>query len=155
MPRNTRVILLSLAAAALVAFGSAWLIWLRPTIHRAHQVRTCADLQTYAQLVQRYREAHGRLPVSLSQAAAEAAPSHKGIEFYAKGLDTYGHPLLFETREPAFIIVSLGADGRPDGLDFWALRRAPPPPLTESQRCTNENADAFVADNTSAYCCGK
>ena len=66
MRLGTQIGLISCTAA--VAAGVAWGIWVRPRVITGKQVRTWADISTYAAFVRAYRQVHGSMPRSLEDA---------------------------------------------------------------------------------------
>jgi hypothetical protein len=71
------------------------------------------------------------------------------------GRDDWGHELIYRTDGKTFILVSLGKDGKSDGVDFWSLRSSPVQDRrAEQERCANFNATVMIAgDDASRSCC--
>jgi hypothetical protein len=72
-------------------------------------------MQVISYSLEDYRKANGEYPRNYRDALPE---EHR--RFWSDG---FGYPLVYESRPDAFIIVSLGRDGRSDGTDYWELRQ--------------------------------
>lgn len=110
------------------------------------QVRNHGDTQYLDALVQRYRKQSGRFPGLLSEIVA--TPNQDRLR------DAWGHEFHYETRGDAFVLVSFGRDGEPDGTDYWALRGAGDHP-DDWQICGEFDRDEVVSDVGYLRVCGK
>lgn len=150
MKPRFRTFWLVLVSLFLAATG-LWVLYLRPIVLRGNQVMNCSNLQMYRAAVEGYRRLKGGYPRTLEEAVtATGVTPRKPI-----GQDVWGHELVYRAEGTAFIIVSLGKDGRSDGIDFWSLRSDPVKDWrSEERRCSDFNADAMVtADDASRGCC--
>ncbi len=77
-------------------------------------------MNTIATLLKQYKEEHGEYPPELRVAIPEKYPPR----ILADG---FGLPFLYQSRGDAFILVSLGKNGSPDGIDYWELRESSAP----------------------------
>jgi hypothetical protein len=92
-------------------------VWqIRPAIYRGHQICSLADMNTAARFLKDYREEHGEYPQELREAIPKKYPPPGFL------IDGFGSPFLYESRNDGFILVSLGSDKTPDGIDYWELR---------------------------------
>jgi len=106
---------LALAASAvssIIAFDN-WTRSIRPRRFREHQVKISCVMQRAAQFLLEYKLKYGDFPDQLSK----AMPVED--EFYKH---RWKYDLHYEHRSGAFILVDYGSDGKPDGIDYWALR---------------------------------
>lgn len=87
-------------------------------------------------------------PQALSSAVAEYGL--KG-QMYAALTDNWGNPVVYESRSTAYILVSLGRDGQPDGIDYWNVRQA----NQSAEVCEDANADMIASDIQWHRFCGK
>lgn len=98
--------------------------------------------------IQNFHTQNGRLPKTLDELPT---PNLR--------LDAYGHPVHYETRGDAYLLVSFGRDGRPDHTDFWPLREGrihPPGKSSDSlpqSICGRPNADTVVSDRGVHFAC--
>jgi hypothetical protein len=74
-------------------------------------------MRGYVNVLGDYRQEFGVFPSSLSDLDL---PSW--IWATENNRDMWGHPLHYESTPAAFILVSFGRDGVPDGLDYWAMQ---------------------------------
>ena len=107
-----------LALTALVVVVYFWQV--RPAVGRSRQVRSLADMQTIGRCVDQYKKDHGVYPESLNLAIA----AYSSNTFSRDG---FGGPYFYEARDGGFILVSFGAGGKPDGIDYWSLRNEAAP----------------------------
>jgi hypothetical protein len=127
----------ALALGALVALAAVAYLWqVRPLLYRGRQIRSCADMITVAIFLKEHRGSTGAYPQHLE----DAIPKKHLPGFLNDG---FGTPFLYETRDDGFILVSLGADRQPDGLDYWGLRDASAP----AERVAGQlSADQVLSD---------
>lgn len=108
----------TLAAAfvgALIGLGLiAYFLVLHPMLLEKRQIRNHGHCQYVGALIEQYLDVHGELPAELSDLG-----TGKQTRFT---IDAWGHPFHFESRGRAFVLVSYGRDGVPDGTDYWALQ---------------------------------
>ena len=144
--RGRRAVVVSLVlvvlAGAVVASG-------RSRIRRFEaQVNNLILFGGYHRQLRRHFDEHGFYPVDLSQ----IDPRFTGA---LPGHDWWGNPVLYETNGTAFVLVSYGKDGVPDGVDYWEMREAPeyqdPPP----EICGSWNSDQVSSDRGFHQYCGK
>lgn len=139
MRKSTRLALgVALALGVLVVLAVVVYLWqIRPALYRGRQICSCANMITVASFLKEHRESTGAYPQRLQ----DAIPSKHLPVFLNDGFDT---PLLYETRDDGFVLVSLGADRQPDGLDYWGLRDASAP----AERVAGLfNADQVLSDH--------
>jgi hypothetical protein len=144
--------LVAVAALGLLAYRQA----IEPTVSRARQVRTCADMQSYRAMLDAYHSKHSRFPDSLQDAVREGvAKEHQA--FFLKAEDAWGHPLLYESQGSgsAYILVSYGLDGLPDGMEYWWLRTTYGERRYAPEACPTFNADIIASDLAFHRPCGK
>jgi hypothetical protein len=133
--RTTVVIVASLVA---VSGGIAWAVWVRPLSIAGNQLRNYADIQSYASFVRTYRDTHGSLPRTLS----EAVPDNAGQRaFWLAARDVYGHPFHYEVNGNEFLIASYGRDGARDDAPY----------AREGEDRSRTAAPCYDADIDTAY----
>lgn len=133
--------------AGLLGLGViAYLFTLRPRLLEARQVRNHGLAQYAAALLETHLDAHGQLPDTLRDL--------KGANAAALSVDAWGNPFHFESRGEAFILVSYGRDGEPDGTNYWKLRdEGSHPPGWRI--CGDFDRDEVIADVGYLRVCGK
>jgi hypothetical protein len=90
-----------------------WFSAISPLIQKSKQVRTIGDMGYIVKCLESYQQRHGDFPARFT----DAMPAdHSNIR------DGWNNPFHYEHRPGAFILVSFGSDGRPDGADYWELR---------------------------------
>ena len=119
-PKTLAKWLLRITVVLVVLAAALYFLQIRPTLNRAHQVRSLADMNTIAALLREYRDQHGEYPADLR----EALPDRYSSRILADGFNT---PFHFESRDGGFILVSFGKDGKPDGTNYWLLRDSSAP----------------------------
>ena len=102
------------------------------------QVRNYADIQSYASFVRTYRESHGSLPRTLSEAIPDNAAQRA---FWLAARDVYGHPLHYEVNGDEFLIASYGRDGVRDETPY----------AREGEERSRTSAPCYDADIDTAY----
>lgn len=112
--------LIATLTALLTVAGVIFAVNLWRAQNRSQQVRTLADMNYVAHYLKDYRKNHGTFPRHL-----RAALPQKHIPTLLT--DGFGFALHYETESDTFILVSFGARGRPDGINYWALRNSPEP----------------------------
>ena len=111
-------------------------LWpVRPWMLRAKQVRSFSNMALAAHYLHKYKTLSGNYPTDLSTALPEKARSIL--------VDAWGYPLRYYSTGSAFILVSVGKDGKPDFADYWALRSAVQPRSIVSG---SWSADQVVSD---------
>ena len=107
----------ALVASAIILALCALVYWvvLRPAAFRGRQVRSLADMNTLSDYLERFRDRVGDYPASL----AEAIPSDQSVRILRDG---FGHPFQYEAAHGGYVLVSYGADGESDGVDYWNVR---------------------------------
>src|ERR1700724_248507 len=130
-----------LALAVALALAGAARAWLgRWSDNLKEGIDNFSLFRVYGDRLAEFHQNNGRYPASLS----EVGP---GFSFYSIrfGEDRWGHPLRYESRGSEYVLVSLGRDGKPDGLDPWRVREAIDP--GHPQRiCNDLNADQVMSD---------
>jgi hypothetical protein len=151
MTRRFRRILVGIVTLVAVATAS-WALVLRAMKLRGDQVMNCSELGVHSEAVQRFHQSHGRYPASLEEAIQSSGFSTRN----GAGRDIWGNQMIYQTDGNAFMIVSLGKDGRSDATDFWALVGTPVADWkAEEVRCGNPNAYAMVSGNNRTRACCK
>ena len=99
----------------------------------------------------KYLAQHGRYPATLAELCRQHGATDDLPSLCKSGKDRWGHPIHYESRRDRFIIVSYGADGKPDGTDYWRVREQ------ESYRnvCGDLDADYVQSDRGEHQGCGK
>jgi hypothetical protein len=142
----------SVVSALVLAGGIAWGFYLRPILLRGNQIANCTNLRIYGEALEEYRKVNGQYPARL----VEAMQGRTSQLRFPVGQDAWGHALAYRTDGTSFIVMSLGRDGKPDGLDFWSLRLRPvQDSLAELRRCESFDADAMVTDREGSRPCCK
>ena len=132
------------------------LVNLRQAVLRAKQVGTCADLQAYCSLLDRYRVRHGNYPTQLLVAVQEAGYKPEVETYLAQCKDRWGYSIHYESRGSSYVLVSFGRDGLPDGSDYWSIRaKYSSAGALPFMPCLDFNADAIASDLAVHRCCGK
>ena len=111
-PRVPRSILWTFATSAILAVF-AWVSVIYPFLQRGRRERTLADMKVTTDYLLSYKEIHKDFPNNL----IEAIPTGKTLP-----QDGWSHDFHYEHHKGAFILVSYGSDGKPDGSDYWMLR---------------------------------
>jgi len=125
-----------------------------PLIRRAREVRNCADLQTYAHLLEDFQAAHGAYPISLSDAVLRMR-ANNGYSRYETFLDRYDQTVRYETNGRSFVLVSYGSDRLPESNEYWSYRGRPrEPSQLDGHKCA-AGADIVFTDQGCFRCCGK
>ena len=91
-----------------------WFSFILPDRQGVNQRNTFPRMRQTREYLEIYHNRHKDYPVQLS----DAIPAKVG--FLTK--DGWSHDLHYEHRPGAFILVSFGRDGQPDGIDYWNLR---------------------------------
>jgi len=148
---------LSLIAAFAMACLLVSLQYIVPTVSRSRQLRTSAEMKTYRAILDAYRSLRLRFPETLQIAVREVGVTGGGETSLLKAEDAWGHPLLYETRGSgsAYILVSYGHDGRPDGSDYWWLRSAFGERGYAPEACPTFDADIIASDLAFHRPCGR
>jgi hypothetical protein len=128
--------LIATLTALLTVAGVVFAINLWRAQNRSQQVRTLADMNYLAHFLVDYRKNHGTFPKRLRT----ALPQERIPTLLSDG---FGFALYYETKPDAFILVSFGARGKPDGIDYWALRNSPEPMKSVAG---NFSADQVLSD---------
>jgi hypothetical protein len=142
--------LVAAAALGLLLYRQA----LEPTLSRARQVRTCADMQSFRHILAEYKEKNGRYPNTLREAVA----SGTNAAYFIKGLDGWGRPLFYESQGSgsAYVLVSYGRDGQPDyEVEYWWIRSTYGERRYAPEACPTFNADLIASDVAFHRSCGK
>ena len=93
------VVALALAAWSTVAYAAwQWSLF-------ATEVRNLVRMQNHGRILEQYQREHGSFPKRLAQAASLAPTSLEGF-----GIDEWGNPFFYESREDSFVLVSFGRD---------------------------------------------
>jgi len=99
------------AAALLGAFCRySWLC--------GEQIGTYTDMVACAEYLKEHHERNGEYPSSF----LDAMPPELRDGFRS---DRWGAPYVYESSPDGYILVSLGRDGKRDGLDYWGVRDGP------------------------------
>jgi len=134
-------------AAAFIVFTAYILV---VNALRLRQVRNCADLQTLTFTVEAFHEKTGRYPHSIVEAVAASGMAPQNKKYFSSSRDAWGNPYLYAQRADAFILVSYGRGGQPDGIDYWHQT------VQEGgELCRNLSADIFANRSGVVRCCGK
>lgn len=134
-----------------VAAGVAYAIVLRPMRLRFKQVGNLVDMRGYEWAIRHFHETHASFPLSLPAVLEEARQLSAG-ERFAKGLDGWGHPVLYRSNGEQYLLVSYGRDGRPDGTDYVQMRAAG---RWDNGPCSDPDADIIFSDRGEHRTCGK
>lgn len=144
-PLELRKSLLLAGSASLLAWSVlGYIVW-QWTLF-ATSVRNIEVLRSHCTVLSLYQEEQGRFPESL-QAAAEYANSFP----YQFGRDAWGNALEYQERADAYILVSFGRGGEPEGLDYWAERDGG----GYLNVCEDVSADCLASDLGIHRACGK
>ena len=144
---------LMLGCALLIAAAFAYFVFPWPAIRRARQVRNCADMQTYAALVDHYFETHKSYPHTLRAAVEEMrGPSSSA---YLLLRDGYGTPVFYASRGNEFVLVSYGSDRKPEANSYWSYRSREPEPSGRRASACNSGGDVVFTARGCFRCCGK
>ena len=138
-----------MSCAAAVAAGVAWGVWIRPKVIIGKQVRTWADISTYAAFVRAYRVAHGSMPRSLQEAVPENEHDRRN---YLPAQDVWGHPLHYEASADRFLIASFGRDGVRDSR---AYAHEGDEPSRIAAPCGDANVDTAYSSDGVFQACAK
>jgi hypothetical protein len=131
---------LGVVALTVAIAAPAWLFLVHPSLQRARQVRALTDLELTGSALHSFRESHGKFPSHLN-----ALPNG------AAGLfDRWGHRYLYLSDGSMFLLASLGADGRPDGSNYFDMRAR-----GEKRPCAGVNSDQVISDLGWHRRCGK
>ena len=137
----------ALVATLVLAGALAWWLLVRPRVIAARQLANWVTIQVSVYSIEQYRKVHGAYPTSLSALASEASPVAEGNR---GSVDTYGHPLHYESDGERFLVVSFGRDGRQDRS---AYARVGATPQARSVPCQDPNVDtAFSSDGVFQAC---
>jgi hypothetical protein len=104
--------------------------------------------RSYCVELERQKQANGQYPSRLPSLTSDYPYQRLGIR---DGYDYWGHEFHYESKGSAFILVSYGRDGVPDGLDSWKVRE-------ENKRhkiCGDWDADQVMSDQGEPRICGK
>jgi hypothetical protein len=138
---------LSLFVVSVVYVG--YRVWRFLSVMKQHANAVNARLSESA--ISSYRAEHGRLPATLVEAEYR---KDRRVQF-----DEYGRAYLYEKQGEAFILVSYGRDGKPDGTDYWSLREQPMPEhpnfeVGQYSICGHFDADMVISDRGVHRACG-
>jgi hypothetical protein len=154
---NRRVISPSVFIAVVALAMLAYFQILAPTVSRARQVRTCADMQSLRDILASYYQKYGRYPDSLRLAISEfVAPSSRS--YLNRGIDAWGNALYYESQGSgsAYVLVSYGRDGRPDfDVAYWWIRSTYTDRPYAPEACRTFDADIIASDVAFHRTCGK
>ncbi len=140
-------------AAVLIALASA-AAWVRASVHgHEQQINNLETFKAYDVCLEEYRAAFGRYPASLDGVReCWLRGSYAGLKF---GSDWWGHAIKYDSRGSAFVLVSLGRDGKSDGLDPWQLRELNSSDDKQRRTCGYPDADQVMSDRGFHRACFK
>jgi hypothetical protein len=142
-PRSALLALASLAIAGGLA------LWLRASASDFEdQINNLETFKSYKQCLDDTRARLGLYPSALND--LRECFRYGDVRL---GEDWWGNPLQFESDGTRFVLVSLGRDGAPDGLDPWSLRLVDPKAMERT--CGNPEADQVMSDRGFHRACTK
>jgi hypothetical protein len=100
-----------LVAVLLTAIACATIVWARRQLVVGRQVHNWASVQIYAQFLEAYRASHGDYPRELTMAIPEHVANRDALLLT---LDSYAHPLHYESDGHHYLLASFGRDGLRD-----------------------------------------
>ena len=137
---------LAVSVLAMIAMASGYVFLVRPFNLRGRQVADMVRCREFVRLLDAYHDTHKKYPWKL----LDAVPAEDLGRFGALD-DAWGHPLDYRSDGTMYLLISLGRDGRPDGLDFSALRAH----KTWEKVCGRWDADQVFSDLGEHRICGK
>ena len=140
---------LLIAAAFAVSLVATWYLTVaRPFMLEGRQIANHARCQTLDAYLREYFQAHGQYPPALADALPSERLNRDAL------IDNWGNALVYRSDGHAFLLVSYGRDGEPDGTDHAALRDLGDHPA-DWDICGKYDADEVMSDRGWHRLCGK
>ena len=144
LSKRLRIVLKIFAALVLlVAVAVSLLLYLAS--QGGNQIRSLIALQRYQKFLVEYAAANGG---AYPEQLEVVYRPEEGFE----GLDGWGNPILYLSDGSYYVLVSCGRDGKPDGLNYVALRNEP---RLENPNCEDLDLDQVLTDQGWYRACGK
>src|SRR5262249_18790550 len=139
---KAKQVIIATGLAAVVAGAVTCGFFVRPRLLYLRQLSNHEACRTEDRRIREYRERFGRFPKVLDEVSVAGPP-----------VDGWGHDFHYESNGAAFVLVSFGRDGKPDGTDYWQLRETGDHP-SGWNICGTFDADEVMSDTGWQRACG-
>jgi hypothetical protein len=117
--------------------------WLRASIRGyEQQINNLETFKGYRECLDRFREKAGRFPARFEE-IRDCDIRYSSVPF---GMDWWRNPVTYQSDGVRFVLVSLGRDGKADGLDPWKLRENNNHDSAVRRTCGHPDADQVMSD---------